>query len=121
MKKSLAVILLGITAFAQAESVKPAYVIGETEVLDIDKLQPYRTKMPETLKPYGGRFLARGAEPIMVEGQASKWRVVIIGFDNLALAKEWYGSVAYSAIRPIRQSSTNSRVMIVEGLPAETK
>lgn len=78
MKKFLTVILLSLATFAQAENLKKAYVIGETEMLDIDKLQPHRTKFPETLKPYGRRFLVRDAEPIMLEGQASKGHVVII-------------------------------------------
>jgi hypothetical protein len=41
---------------------------------------------------------------------------VVIAFDSAEKAREWYDSPAYEAIKPIRQSSAQSRICIVEGV-----
>lgn len=117
MKKVLSTLALSTVA-ATAVATPKAYVIGETEVLDAAKLEPYRQQMVKTLDAYGGKFIVRGSTPDVTEGEASKGRMAIIEFDSLEKAKAWYNSPEYSALRPIRQSSTDSRVMIVEGVPA---
>jgi uncharacterized protein (DUF1330 family) len=40
---------------------------------------------------------------------------VVIGFESVEKARGWYYSPAYEAIKPIRQNSTKSRILIVEG------
>jgi len=42
--------------------------------------------------------------------------IVVIGFDSVEKAREWYDSPAYAAIKPFRQSSTKSRIFIAEGV-----
>lgn len=44
---------------------------------------------------------------------------MVIGFDSVEKAREWYDSPAYSAIRPFRQSATKSRLILVEGVAPE--
>jgi uncharacterized protein (DUF1330 family) len=44
--------------------------------------------------------------------------MVVIAFDNVEKAREWYDSPAYAAIRPIRQMAAKRRLFIVEGLTA---
>jgi uncharacterized protein (DUF1330 family) len=51
-----------------------------------------------------------------LEGEPPKGYVVVIGFDSVEKAREWYDSPAYTAIRPFRQSSTKSRLFFVEGV-----
>jgi uncharacterized protein (DUF1330 family) len=51
-----------------------------------------------------------------LEGEPPKGGVVVIAFDSVEKARAWYDCPAYSAIRPIRQSSAASRIYIVEGL-----
>ena len=118
MKKILSILALS-TITATATAAPKAYVIGETEVLDATKLEPYRQQMVKTLDAYNGRFIVRGSTPEVTEGEASKGRMAIIEFDSLEKAKAWYNSPEYSALRPIRQGSTNSRVMFVEGILAQ--
>jgi uncharacterized protein (DUF1330 family) len=44
---------------------------------------------------------------------------VMIKFDSVEKAREWYDSPAYAAVRPIRQAAAKSRIFIVEGLPPQ--
>ena len=76
----------------------------------------YSEGAPKTVAAFGGQFLIRGAKPETVEGDASKGRVVVIAFDSLEKARGWYFSPAYDALKPIRQNSTKSRILIVEGV-----
>jgi uncharacterized protein (DUF1330 family) len=45
--------------------------------------------------------------------------IVAIGFESVEKARGWYYSPAYEAIKPIRQNSTKSRILIVEGVTAQ--
>ena len=96
----------------------PAYVIAEVEVTDPAIFQQYAVKVPETLVPFNGRFLVRGGQAQAFEGEAPK-RIVVIVFDSEEKARGWYGSPAYDAIKPLRQRSAKTRVLIAQGVPAE--
>ena len=65
---------------------------------------------------FGGQYLIRGGKAQTVEGETSKGRIVVIAFDSLEKARGWYFSPAYEAVKPIRQNSTKSRILIVEGI-----
>jgi uncharacterized protein (DUF1330 family) len=56
-------------------------------------------------------------EGVMVSAfdDAPKGYIAVIGFESVEKARGCYGSPAYEAIKHIRQSSTKSRVLIVEG------
>ncbi len=103
---------------AQQAKPLPGYVISEVDVTDPDTFQKYAQQVAPTLAPYGGHFLARGGKILPVEGPAPT-RVALIAFDSAEQAKAWEDSPAYSAIRPIRQSSAKSHIFIVEGLPTQ--
>jgi uncharacterized protein (DUF1330 family) len=91
------------------------YVIGEIEVINQQDYSSYGPGLPATLAKYGGRFLARGGTTESLEGEPPK-RIVVLAFDTPDAAEKWYASPEYSAIKPIRQRSTKSRVFVVEGI-----
>ena len=94
----------------------PAYYIADFEVADREAIKPYSENVEATFKPFGGRFIVRGAGAVPLEGQQPKGRLVIIQFDSMEKAQAWYNSPAYSELRPIRQKAGNSNVHIVQGL-----
>jgi uncharacterized protein (DUF1330 family) len=105
----------GAAIHAEQTKVAPGYVIAEVAVTDPATFQKYAEQVPGTLAPFGGHFLMRGGKITPLEGEAPK-RLTVIVFDSAEKAKAWEDSPAYSAIRPIRQSSAKSRIFIVEGL-----
>lgn len=100
---------------AQQAKAPPAYVIAEIQVTDAPTMQKYGEKMPETLAPFSHQYLVRGGKPQTLEGEAPK-SIVMIGFDNVEKAREWYDSSAYQSLKPIRQSAAKTRMFIVEGV-----
>ena len=94
----------------------PAYYIADFKVTDREAIKPYSANVEATFKPFGGRFIVRGGDPVPLEGQSPKGRLVIIEFDSMEQAQAWYNSPAYSQLRPIRQKAGLSNVYIVDGL-----
>ena len=113
----IAIGVAGATAI-HAGQVKaaPGYVIAEIDVTDPVTLQKYGAKTPETLAPFNGQYIIRGGKTTSLEGEPPKTYVVMIAFDSMEKAQAWYDSPAYDAIKPIRQSSTKSRLFIAEGV-----
>ena len=105
------------TIQAQQAKTKPGYVIAEVEVTDPAGLQKYGEKAPQIVASFNGHYVVRGGAVQALEGEAPKGYVVVIGFESVQKAREWYDSPAYAAIRPFRQSATKSRIFIVEGEP----
>ena len=92
------------------------YVIADVEVTNPELFGEYRALVPETVELYGGRYLARGGETTLIEGDRAPSRAVIIEFESAARAKEWYDSPEYEPVKRMRLDSANSNVVIVEGL-----
>ena len=116
-------VLIGVagakTILAQPQKPAPGYVISEVDaILDMTALQKYAKEVPETLAPFNGHFIVRGAEAQALEGEPPKG-IVVIAFDSVVKAREWYESPAYQAIKPLRQNSTKGRMFIVEGIAAQ--
>ena len=95
----------------------PAYYIADFEVTDREAIRPYSANVEATFAPFGGRFIVRGGDPVPLEGQSPKGRLVVIEFDSMEKAQAWYNSPAYGELRPIRQSAGRSNVYILQGLP----
>jgi uncharacterized protein (DUF1330 family) len=130
--KTMLAALVGVaigTAAAQAITgqqlrTPPAYVIAEVEkdsskAADPAAAQKYRDEAPKSLVPFAGQYLVRGGKVQTVEGEAPQGYIVVIAFDSLEKARDWYYSPAYEAIKPIRQNSTKSRILIVEGVAVQ--
>ncbi|HEY2781292.1 MAG TPA: DUF1330 domain-containing protein [Steroidobacteraceae bacterium] len=109
---------------AQQVKVPPAYIIAEVEkdpakIADPAASRKYAQEAPKTLIPFNGQYVVRGGSVQTLEGDAPKGVVVVIGFDSLEKARGWYYSPAYEALKPIRQGSTKSRLLLVEGVAAQ--
>ena len=115
----LAGVLIGVAGaraiHAQRAKTPPGYVIAEVEITDPTTLQKYGEKAPQIVESFNGHYVVRGGDIQALEGEAPKGYIVVIGFDSVRKAREWYDSPAYAAIRPFRQNSTKSRLFIVEG------
>ena len=109
---------------AQQAKVPPAYVIAEVEK-DPTKLEDpaasrrYGEEAPKSLAAFQARYLVRGGKIQTLEGETPKGYIVVIGFESVEKARAWYYSPAYEAIKPIRQNSTKSRILILEGVTTQ--
>jgi uncharacterized protein (DUF1330 family) len=105
---------------AQQATTPPAYIIAEVEkdpskVEDPAASRRYAEEAPKSLAAFGAHYVIRGGNIQTLEGDAPKGYIVVIGFDSVEKARAWYYSPAYEAIKPIRQNSTKSRLLLIEG------
>jgi uncharacterized protein (DUF1330 family) len=95
----------------------PAYVIASvTDARDQGKLVEYRERNTGIVAAHGGRFVARGGHHEILEGDYAPVRIVIIEFPDIDAARGWYESDDYAPLRELRQSASDTDIMVVEGV-----
>ncbi len=93
-----------------------AYVVVEIEVHDPVRYEEYKKLAPPTIAAYDGRYIARGGKTETLEGDWAPKRLVILEFPSLEQAKKWHDSPEYRAARELRQKTTQSKMVAIEGL-----
>jgi len=93
-----------------------AYIIVDVEILDRARYAEYVKVVPQTIAAYGGKFLVRGGAAETLEGAWQPNRVVVLQFDTLERAKQWWASEEYSAPKRLRQSASRADMIVVEGV-----
>ena len=91
-----------------------AYVIVQAEITDPEKFPEYQKLAAPAVQKYNGKFLGRGA-PDTVEGQWSAPVVLIMEFESVEAAKDFFNSPEYTAAREARANTANFVVSIIPG------
>ena len=95
----------------------PAYVIAAVEdAWDQEKLVRYREGNTDVVAAHGGRFVARGGPHAVLEGDWDPKRLVVIEFPDMDAARGWYESDDYAPLRELRQSASDTDIVLVEGV-----
>jgi uncharacterized protein (DUF1330 family) len=117
--KLFAAIALGLATSAASiacAAEQKAYIVNEIQVTDAAKYKEYADQVPATLAPFGGTFMVRGGNPVVLGGAAIAGRIVVVEFPSREKALAWHESAAYQKILPIRNANSTSRVYIVDGV-----
>ena len=93
-----------------------AYRHAHLEVTDPVGYEDYRRQVPALIAAHGGRYLVRGGALTVLEGGWAPKRCVILEFPSAAKLRAWYDSPAYVPLRAIRERTTKSKLVMVEGL-----
>ena len=91
------------------------FVIADVDVHDTEAYDEYRKLVAPTIEKYGGRFVVRAGAHEVMEGDWTPNRVIVLEFESVARAKEWYGSEEYAPALAIRLKAATSSMIIVEG------
>jgi uncharacterized protein (DUF1330 family) len=94
----------------------PAYVIVETDIHEPERYEQYKAASPAAVAAGGGRFVARGGELAVLEGDWHPKRLVVLEFESLEAAKRWYESDTYQEAKKLRDGAANLRMVAVEGI-----
>ncbi|HEY5057856.1 MAG TPA: DUF1330 domain-containing protein [Gaiellaceae bacterium] len=94
----------------------PAYLIVETDIVDPEQYEQYKAASPGAVAAGGGRFVARGGELTVLEGDWHPNRLVVLEFDDLDAVKRFYDSPEYQAAKALREGAATLRMVAVEGL-----
>ena len=91
-------------------------IVEAKEVADQKGYEKYVRKVPATIKKFGGKYFARGGQVTVVSGDWKPARIIIVRFDSLKKFKAWWNSPDYRAIAPLREQSTKTNAIVVEGI-----
>ena len=94
-----------------------AYVITFPEVTEQEGFQAYRKEAGPTFAPYGGKPIVVDGRFEVLEGMIHPKSIVVIEFEDMERARQWYASTEYARTVPMRQQSANSSLIIVDGVP----
>jgi len=93
-----------------------AYVIANIKVTDPAGYEEYKKLAGPAIEACGGRYLVRGGKTEVLEGEWHPERMVVLEFESVDKARAWWGSAQYAAAKKIRQRTTISSAIIVEGM-----
>lgn len=93
-----------------------AYVIFDVEIWDLAKYQEFMVAVKPAIEDAGGRYLARGGEHKVLEGDWEPSRLVLFEFPSVEKAEEFYYSERYQGCRAIRDACSKGNVVVVQGL-----
>ena len=97
----------------------PAYVVVDVTIHDPETYQEYTKLTPASISAYGGRFVVRGGKTRTLEGDWQPGRFVILEFESVERAQEWWDSPEYARAKALRQQSSVTRMVLVEGVPRD--
>lgn len=93
-----------------------AYIVARVEVTDWARYREYTKLTPGLIAQYGGKFIVRGGESVLLEGEPETRRMVIIEFPSLEQAKAFYHSPGYTEARAVRAGAAIAQFLAVEGV-----
>jgi uncharacterized protein (DUF1330 family) len=94
----------------------PAYLFASLQITDSTAFEEYRRDVPAVIAAYGGRYLVRGGDLEVLEGEVPGRRLVIVEFPDMSRLKAFYDSADYRPLLELRKRSAKSTLLAVEGV-----
>lgn len=91
------------------------YLIAHIRVRDKDAFEEFKQLSGAAIKAHNGKVLVRNPNPDHREG-AAQGLAIVIEFDSMEAARNFYESDAYGAARAIRENISDTDLILAEGL-----
>ena len=93
-----------------------AYVIFDVEVTDPAAIDEYAKLANESLVPFQSKTLVHGGMVEVLEGDWKPETLVMLEFESMEQAQQWYKSPAYTKAKDILHRAASTNVISVEGV-----
>ncbi len=90
------------------------YWVANVDVHDLEEYKKYIAANAAAFEKFGGKFITRGGQQTVVEGEMHT-RVVVIEFQDFQTAQACYTSPEYQAAMKFRLGHSDANLAIVEG------
>lgn len=94
------------------------YLIADITVHDPEKFQEYASQAPQFIKKHQGKYLVRGGEATVGEGDWQPGRIVVLEFPSRENAEAFLQDPAYQPVAAIRHESATTKLVLVDGYTA---
>ncbi|MCU4528183.1 DUF1330 domain-containing protein [Acinetobacter pittii] len=95
------------------------YVLAIIDVFDPQTFSEYTSRTPSVIEEFGGHFVLRGTEYELmessskVEGNLKKNRIVLVEFNSVEIARQFYNSTNYQFAATFRRASAFTELYIL--------
>ena len=93
-----------------------AYLIAHIEVTNPELMEKYRELVPKIVAKYQGKYLVRGGDSEILEGDYFKHRIVLLEFPSRQQANNFYNSEDYAPLKMLRIEAGNNSSVLVDGI-----
>jgi uncharacterized protein (DUF1330 family) len=93
----------------------PAYLIANIKLHDATRYQEYVERVPALIERHGGKYCVRGGDAMVLEGGWSPSRLIVLEFPDRERALAFYDDPDYEPYKSLRQSVSDSSLILVEG------
>jgi len=94
----------------------PALLISDVTIRDHAAFQQYRELAAASIEAFGGRYLVRGGEIEVLEGERHPSNLVVVEFESTEVARRWYASAEYAKALEFRDRALSRSLILVDGL-----
>jgi len=94
----------------------PAYLLVRANVTDMEQYQQYMKLTPAIVEKYGGTFIIRGGDKVILEGPDVPERIVLLKFDSIEAVERMYNSDEYQAAIKVREGAAQASFIVMEGV-----
>jgi uncharacterized protein (DUF1330 family) len=91
------------------------YVIFTEDIHDQDQINAYAQKAIPTIVQAGGQIVVVDDAPEQIEGDWHGTRTVVLEFESVEAARNWYHSAEYQEHAPLRHAAADNKAAIVAG------
>ncbi len=92
-----------------------AYIIADISVHDLEQYKEYVALAPGFVEKHQGKYMVRGGETDVVEGNWRPQRLVVVEFPSKEHAHAFLQDPDYQSIAALRHAATTSNLLVVEG------
>lgn len=91
------------------------YLIAHINIHDKEGFEEFRQMSLPVISKYKGKALIRNPNPDLREGD-NDGLVIVLEFESLGHAKNFYESEEYSAAKIVREKACSTELVLVEGI-----
>lgn len=92
-----------------------AYLVLDFAVHDLRGFMAYVEAIPAHIERHGGRYIVRGVEPTVMEGDWKPERVVILEFPARENAEAFLADPTIQDLFAVRHMTATSKLILVDG------
>ena len=93
----------------------PVYLIADITVHDAERYREYVENVPALIRKHGGVYRVRGGDLQILEGDWCPSRLIVLEFPDRDAALAFHNDPEYEPYRNLRQSISDSSLVIVDG------
>ena len=95
----------------------PAFIVGRMQIHNRDWMAEYFSQVPAIIEAYGGAFIVKGGDPVLLEGEeTAPDAAFILKFPSREAALNFWNSDAFAPLVTLRQTGATLEAQLYAGL-----